>query len=428
MRAELFEKGVVYCTLDNRKQNDLQPYVYVSRNYGKSWQSITGDLPERGTAFSIRQDHVDPDLLFVGTEFGVFFSNDGGGSWHELSTLPTIAVRDLEIQRREGDLVVGTFGRGIYILDDYSPLRTADNALSAGPVLFAPRDTWLFNPDPRRGWGEKGDFGTQRYVAENPPHGAVFSYYLPEGLKSLGDQRREGEASRQEAGEDTPYPGWDRLRREDREEAPSVTLTVRDSAGEVVRRLDGPAAKGFHRVAWNMRYPAPDPVRLEADAGRSPWENDPAGPMVLPGRYTVSLAKRVEGRYQEIAEPQTVVLKPMFSGGLVTDDRAGLLEFQQKSAELHRAVLGADRAAGEIEASYGCEGFLGPYERQARTGLYYCRAGIGVADEKILAAERRPDRQIEGQLPRHGLSRHPAAGRPAPCRGGCPCIARSRSG
>jgi photosystem II stability/assembly factor-like uncharacterized protein len=347
--ASQHDADVAYAVIDNHKRGDHKPYVLKTVNRGRSWALISSNLPSRGSAHTIAEDHVDPDLLFVGTEFGVFFSNDGGGSWHELSTLPTIAVRDLEIQRREGDLVVGTFGRGIYILDDYSPLRIADNALSAGPVLFAPRDTWLFNPDPRRGWGEKGDFGTQRYVAENPPHGAVFSYYLPEGLKSLGDQRREDEASRQEAGEDTPYPGWERLRREDREEAPSVTLTVRDSAGEVVRRLDGPAAKGFHRVAWNMRYPAPDPVRLEADADRSPWEDDPAGPLVLPGRYTVSLARRVEGRYQEIAEPQTVVLKPMFSGGLVTDDRAGLLEFQQKSAELHRAVLGADRAAGEIE-------------------------------------------------------------------------------
>jgi len=124
---------------------------------------------------------------------------------------------------------------------------------------------------------------------------------------------------------------------------------VRDEAGQVVRRLDGPAAKGFHRVAWDMRYPAPNPVELGTDAGRAPWEDDPAGPMVLPGRYTVSLSRRVEGHFEDIAGPQTVVLKPLFSGGLVTDDRAGLLEFQQKSAELYRAVLGADRAAGEIE-------------------------------------------------------------------------------
>jgi photosystem II stability/assembly factor-like uncharacterized protein len=348
--ASRHDADVAYAVIDNHKRGDHKPYVLKTENRGRSWKLISSDLPARGSAHTIAEDHVDANLLFVGTEFGVFFSNDGGGSWHELSTLPTIAVRDLEIQRREGDLVVGTFGRGIYILDDYSPLRTSARDLAAGPVLFAPREAWLFNPDPRRGWGEKGDFGTQRYVAENPPHGAVIAYYLPEGLKTLAEQRREAEAKRQQAGEDTPYPAWERLRREDREEAPSVTLTIRDGAGQVVRRIDGPAAKGFHRVAWDMRHPAPDPVELKTDADRAPWENDPAGPMVLPGRYTVSLSQRVEGRYEDIAGPQPLVLKPMFSGGLVTDDRAGLLEFQRQSAELYRAVLGANRAAGEIES------------------------------------------------------------------------------
>jgi len=348
--ASRHDADVAYAVIDNHKRGDFKPYVLKTENRGRNWKLISADLPVRGSAHTIAEDHVDPNLLFVGTEFGVFFSNDGGGSWHELNTLPTIAVRDLEIQRRESDLVVGTFGRGIYILDDFSPLRFAGRDLAAGPVLFAPRDTWMFNPDARRGWGEKGDFGTQRYVAENPPHGAVFSYYLPEGLQTLGDQRREEEARKQKAGDDTPYPSWERLRREDREEAPGVLLTVRDSAGEVVRRLAGPADKGFHRVAWNMRLPAPDPVELEADADRSPWEDEPAGPMVLPGRYTVTLSKRVEGRYEDIASPQTVLLKPLHTGGLVAEDRAGLLDFQQRTAELYRAVLGADRAAGEIES------------------------------------------------------------------------------
>jgi len=347
--ASRHDADVAYAVIDNHKRGDYKPYVLKTENRGRNWKLISADLPARGSAHTIAEDHVDPNLLFVGTEFGLFFSNDGGGSWHELTTLPTIAVRDLEIQRRESDLVVGTFGRGIYILDDYSPLRSGGPDLAAGPALFAPRDAWLFNPDPRRGWGDKGDFGTQRYVAENPPYGAVLAYYLPEELQTLEEQRRKEETRKQKAGEDTPYPSWERLRREDREEAPSVILTVRDSAGEVVRRLDGPADKGFHRVAWDLRLPAPDPVDLGSDGERAPWEDEPVGPMVLPGRYSVTLSKRVEGRYEDIAGPQSVVVKPLFSGGLVTEDRAGLLDFQRKTAELQRAVLGADRAAGEIE-------------------------------------------------------------------------------
>ena len=123
--------------------------VYVgievkSENRGRSWTSISSNLPERGSAHTIVEDHVDPNLLFVGTEFGLFVTQDGGGSWHQLKgNFPTIAVRDIEIQARENDLVVGTFGRGIYILDDYTALRT--NADSLGEFeLFGVRDPWLY--------------------------------------------------------------------------------------------------------------------------------------------------------------------------------------------------------------------------------------------------------------------------------------------
>ncbi len=346
--ASHHDADVAYAVFDNHKRGDYKPYVLRTANRGKSWTVISANLPERGTAHTIAEDHVNPNLLFVGTEFGLFFSNDGGGSWNELTSLPTIAVRDLEIQRRENDLVVGTFGRGIYILDDYSPLRTAKKELSSGPLLFEPRDSWLYHEDARRGWGEKGDFGTDRYTAENPPYGAVISYFLPEGYESLKDTRNKAEAKKARDGEDTPYPGWEQLRREDREEDPSVTLTIRDSEGNVVKRLDGAAAKGFHRVAWNMRYPAPDPVDLGPAEGRAPWEDEPKGPMVLPGDYTVSLSKRVEGRMEDITEQKPFTLKPMFTGGLVTDNREELLTFQQKTASLYRAVMGTSRAAKEI--------------------------------------------------------------------------------
>ena len=348
--ASQHDADTAYAVFDNHKRGDYKPYVLKTTNRGKSWNLISSDLPKWGSAHTIAEDHVAPDLLFVGTEFGVFFSNNGGGAWHELTTLPTIAVRDLEIQRREGDLVLGTFGRGVYILDDYSPLRTSEADLAKGPVLFEPRDSWMYIEDARRGWGEKGDFGTDRFTAENPPYGAVVSYYLPKSLLTLKEQRLEDEAKKAEAGEDTPYPAWDRLRREDREEKPSVMLTIRDVDGNVVNRVAAKTGKGFHRVAWNMRYPAPNPVNLKPAGKRLPWESDPVGPMVLPGEYSVTLSKRVEGRFEDITEAQRFKLKPMFDGGLVTDDREGLLAFQQKTAELYRAVMGASRAVDEIDS------------------------------------------------------------------------------
>jgi len=343
------DADVAYAVIDNHKRGDYKPYVLKSANRGRSWTLISNNLPERGTAHTIIEDHVDPKLLFVGTEFGLFFSNNGGESWNELTALPTVAVRDLEIQRREGDLVVGTFGRGIYILDDYSPLRSSNSELQAEASLFGVRDAWLYVPDDRRGWGGKGDWGVGRYAADNPPYGAVFAYYLSKDLQSQKEQRRETEKERAKQGEDNPYPSWDQLRREDREEAPSITLVVRDAAGNIMQRINAPAGQGFHRVAWNMRYPAPDPTNLTPETDFAPWESPPKGPLALPGNYNVTLSKRVKGKLLEIAPAQSFALKPLYEGGLVTQDRQALLEFELQSAALYRAVTGADSAADEIQ-------------------------------------------------------------------------------
>ena len=347
--ASHHDDDVAYAVIDNHKRGDYKPYVLKSENRGRNWTMISNNLPERGTAHTIIEDHVDPKLLFVGTEFGLFFSNNGGDSWNELTSLPTVAVRDLEIQRREGDLVIGTFGRGIYILDDYSPLRSSTSELEAEATLFSVRDAWLYVPDDRRGWGGKGDWGVGRYAADNPPYGAVFAYHLSEDLQSLKDKRRETEKEQAKEGADNAYPSWDQLRREDREEAPSVTLTVRDSSGTVVQRIDAPAGKGFHRVAWNMRYPAPDPIDLSPETDYAPWSGPPKGPMAMPGNYSVTLSKRVEGTLVDVSGEQSFALKPLFEGGLVTDDRLALFEFQMQSAALYRAVTGADSAVDEIQ-------------------------------------------------------------------------------
>jgi hypothetical protein len=117
-----------------------------------------------------------------------------------------------------------------------------------------------------------------------------------------------------------------------------------------MQRIDAPAGKGFHRVAWNMRYPAPDPVELSPKSDFAPWESPPQGPLALPGQYTVTLSKRVEGQLVDISSPQSFALKPLFEGGLVTDDRQALLEFEMQSNDLYRAILGANKARDEIQA------------------------------------------------------------------------------
>ncbi|MEO0345798.1 MAG: glycosyl hydrolase [Pseudomonadota bacterium] len=345
--ASLHDPDVAYATIDNHKRGDYKPYVLKTENRGRSWSLISNNLPEWGSAHTIVQDHVDADLLFVGTEFGVFFSQDGGVAWHQLKgNFPTIAVRDIEIQRRENDLVVGTFGRGIYILDDYTPLRTAASDLES-QHLFDVRDAWSYVVGDNIGYGVKGFFGATHYNADNPPFGAVFTYRLEKGLESASKARRKAEIEIEKEGGDTPYPSWEALRAEDREEDPAVMLIVRDAAGNVVRRVAGKTGAGVHRTAWDLRYPPTDPVDLTTSVS-VPWASDPEGPLAAPGEYTVSLAVRQNGTLEEVAGPRTFTVKSMPQGKETSQDLGAVTAFQRKAGELYRAVAGASALMGEL--------------------------------------------------------------------------------
>jgi hypothetical protein len=322
LEASRHDASTVYASFDNHKNGDFRPYLLLSTDRGRTWTSITGNLPERGSVHTVAEDHVRPDLLFAGTEFGLFFTVDGGGKWTQLKGgMPTIAVRDLEIQRRENDLVAGTFGRGIMILDDYTPLRLVSEELLEKEAAFFPvKRAWMYMPAVPLGLRDKSFQGDSFYLAPNPPFGAVFTYYL----KTLEE-----------------------LRKEDREESPSIILTVSDQEGNVLRRLTGPTKAGFHRVAWDLRLPPSEPVRLKPPEDPSPFQDPPMGPMAVPGDYSVSLAKRVDGVTTPLGEPLTFSTVPLGIATLPAGDREALLEFQRKTARLQRAVLGAVKVAGE---------------------------------------------------------------------------------
>ncbi|MEL7449545.1 MAG: glycosyl hydrolase [Pseudomonadota bacterium] len=349
--ASMHSADVAYATFDNHKKGDYQPYVLKTSNRGKSWDNITSNLPERGSVHTIVEDHVDPDLLFVGTEFGVFVTQDGGDNWHAMkSGLPTIAVRDLAIQRRENDLVVGTFGRGIYIVDDYSALRTsADEVKEADAMLFPVRDPWLYVEGDLWDSREKGSMGAAFFTAPNPPFGAVFTYHMKEGLETAQKTRRKAEIEIEKDGGDTPYPSWDELRAEDTEDKPETLLIVRDSGGNVVSMVKGKTGKGLHRTAWNLRYPPADPINLTPPAFVPYWVTPPVGPFVMPGEYTVTLAKRQMGQLTELTEPQSFTVKVLEDSPEITRDREALHAFHQDAAELRRAVLSAGKLAGEMQ-------------------------------------------------------------------------------
>lgn len=343
--------STIYAAFNNHKRGDFKPYLLKSGDRGKSWVSVTGNLPERGSVYSIAEDHANPDLLFAGTEFAAFFTLDGGKNWIQLQGgMPTIAVRDLAIQKRENDLVVGTFGRGIYILDDYSLLRQLSaEALEQEAALYPVKNAWMYIESAPLGLRDKSFQGDSYFTAPNPPFGATFTYYLKEEIKTLKKQRQEAEKKLDKEGGALRYPDWETLREEAREEAPAIILTVKDEDGNTVRRLSGPVKAGFHRVAWDLRYPAANPASLEPPDTEDPFAEQPVGPLAAPGTYTVFLAKRVDGKETPLGAPQTFSAEPLNIAVLPAADRAALLAFQQKTARLQRAVLGAENVADEAQ-------------------------------------------------------------------------------
>ena len=303
IRADLFDKDTVYAALDNHKYGDYKPYLIKSTNRGKSWKSIASNLPDKHLVWRIVQDHVNKDLLFIGTEFGLFFTVDGGKEWTELKGgVPTISFRDVKIQRRENDLVAGSFGRGIYILDDYSPLRSiSKESLKKEALLFTSRDALWYIPESLH-TDSHGDF---EYRAENPEFGATFTYYLRDGVKSLKEIRETKEEKALKDDKFPLYPAWDDVETELREAEPSVYLLIKNAQGDIVRKVLAKAEKGLHRVSWDLRFPSANAL------GTSPSFFGDVGPLVAPGTYSAGLYSTVNGQSRELSEPVSFNVKPL---------------------------------------------------------------------------------------------------------------------
>ena len=273
LTASPHDANMVYAAFNNHKMGDFKPYLLKSADRGKTWTSIAGNLPERGSVWTVAEDPDDANLLFAGTEFGLFFTKDGGKDWIQLKGgLPTIAVRDMAFQRREHDLVLATFGRGLYILDDYTPLEAARPAdLDQAFTDFSVRRTLGYIPSIPLGMKGKAFFGESFFMAPNPPYGAVFTYYLKDGLKTKKELRHEAEQAAMKKGETIKYPTDAEFEAEAREPAPEVLITVKDAAGNVVRKMTGPVGEGFHRVAWNLRFAPSTPTSLEPGPTDDPF-------------------------------------------------------------------------------------------------------------------------------------------------------------
>jgi photosystem II stability/assembly factor-like uncharacterized protein len=285
--ASRHDTNTVYATFNNMLRGDFAPYVMKSVDRGRTWTSIRGNLPDRDQVWTIAEDHVDRNILFAGTEHGVFVTLDGGQVWRQLRAgLPPVAVRDIQIQRRENDIVLGTFGRGLYVIDDYSPLRSLAKQTAMEDMLAPPRPTRVYVETPF----QRAGIGNGLFTGENPPFGALLSYTLREAVPS-GSQ---------------------------------IVLLIKDAAGKTIAEAIGPGRAGLNRAVWNLRH-APDTAALAAAGrgrgaapdssaaeGRGGRGNAPRpGPLVVPGTYTVQLARRSAQTTMNLGAPQRLRVIPL---------------------------------------------------------------------------------------------------------------------
>lgn len=338
--ASLHDKNTAYVCFNHHRYGDFKPYVLKTSDAGKTWKAIQSNLPPRGSVYSIAEDHVDPNLLFVGTEFGVFFSNSGGQQWIQLKAgIPTIAVRDIEIQRRENDLVLATFGRGFYILDDYSPLRNFKKEdMSKAAIVFPVKESLMFIERFPLGLRDKGHLGSSYFSTPNPKVGAVFTYYLKDDIKKLKEKRQDAEKAKYEKKQKVSYPTIDSLRAEDNQVDPYLLFTIKDQSGNVVRNLKAAAKKGLQRIVWDFRFNTPAPVvGRYKPAPDQLFGGEELGALVAPGEYSVSLSKFEDGTVTELAGPVKFTCKLLEQNTLPTDMNANA-SFAKKVARLRKAV------------------------------------------------------------------------------------------
>ncbi|MGA7837286.1 MAG: glycosyl hydrolase [Ignavibacteriaceae bacterium] len=331
-----FDANVVFATFSNLKRDDFTPYVLKSTDRGKSWKSISNNLPKNGSVHTIQQDYKNPDLLFVGTEFGVYFSVDGGEKWVQMkSGIPTISVKDIAIQKRESDLVLATFGRGFYILDNYEPLREINKELlNKDSYLFPVKDALLYVQKS----GKYGQ-GSTYFKAPNPDYGAEFTYYIKEVPKTLKQIRHEKEKELFKEGERIPQPDEKQMRAEKEEITPYLVFTITDAAGNVVRKITKKAGKGVQRENWDLRFESTSPVRATKNKF-NPLAKENGSTLVMPGNYKVSIAMITRNGSKPVGSPFSFNVKPLNNTTLPAAKRSDVVAFQEKANKVVRTVRG----------------------------------------------------------------------------------------
>jgi len=338
-----FDENVVYASFDNHKRDDFKPYILKSTDKGRSWRSISNNLPKKGTIYTIEQDFINKNLLFVGTEFGVFYSDNGGEKWHQLKNgIPTIAVRDMVIQERESDLVLATFGRGFFILDNYSPLRELNDLRNSKAKIFKIKDALLYTPRFRGGYGN----GSMPYLAKNAPFGATFTYYLKEIPKTKQASRRKKEKELIKSKSPISRPSPKELFAEKNEVKPYLVFTITDKDGNEIRRITKSASKGMNHITWNLKMLWNSSITPNEEF--KPISKANGGIQVVAGTYFVKMDLVHNNTIENLVNNQKFKVKRLHNTTLPFEDEQAFVAFQNKLAELARISWGTKSLYTEL--------------------------------------------------------------------------------
>ena len=308
--ASKYAEGTAYATFDGHRSDDYGVYIFITTDYGESWKAIRNGIPDSaGSVHVIREHPRNPNLLFVGTEFGLWVTWDRGANWTALkNNFPTVPVDDIQIQERENDLVLGTHGRSIWILDDLTSLEKLDSGVMNGDLtFFPPRPSTTFHIRMRRWSG-----GQKAFTGKNSPYGALLNYYLkeavpPEVPKTDADKDKREQAPSEEKTKTTakakskPSPEEKSKSGGEPKKEAKVKITISDQAGKIIRELDGPGAAGVNRTNWDLRYnPAAEPTSQQLEAMAAGYSFGPRGPLVDPGKYTIKIKSGAKEATQEL--------------------------------------------------------------------------------------------------------------------------------
>lgn len=325
----MHDAGTVYACFDGRKNSsDFTPYLIKSTDKGKTWKSIASNLPE-GTVYVIQEDHVNPGILFIGTEWGVWVTLDGGAKWNQIKNgIPPIQVKDMTIQRRENDLVVATFGRGFYVLEDYSYLRELGREVDNSKAhIFNIKDGMIYYPATNQNYQ-----GEVNFSVPNPSPSVAINYFVKEGYTTLKQKRLDAQRAAEKEGREISFPTNEQLVAEEEEERAMLLFTITDAAGEIMYKTERPLRKGVGTVTWDMRY-----LRRN-------------GPAVAPGEYFVSMEKQSNGSFETLIEKKNFRVNTLNNNALGTPDYRTKFEFLKNAMDLNQTISATSGYASDLKA------------------------------------------------------------------------------